>query len=208
MGRFCLLGLLALLGAAGCARWSAPAACDNPAFVSVAHPETTWLHIVDVVDDYFDIRSEERVRTVGDIQVEGRIDTFPQISATLLEPWRFDSVGSYQRVESTLQTIRRYAIVRVIPQPEGYLLDVSVFKELEDLQQPEQATASAAAFRVDSSPHGFSQPVGDQPVTLGWIPLGRDPLLEETIVRRIQERLGGQQGPQGLQFGWGAAAAH
>ena len=123
----------------------------NPIFVPVNNQDWTWEQIVDVVDDYFRVERESRVQVVGNVLTEGRIDTFPQVGATLPELHRRDSVGRYNRWESTFQTIRRRALVRVIPERNGYLIDLSVFKELEDLPHPEHATAGAATFRSDSS---------------------------------------------------------
>ena len=49
----------------------------------------------------------------------------------MVEPHRRDSVGRYNRWESTFQTIRRRATVRVIPDASGYVVDVTVEKDLE-----------------------------------------------------------------------------
>jgi len=167
-----------------------------------------WDQIVDVVDDYFEIDSEERVKLIGGELTEGRIDTFPLTGATLLEPWRRDSVGFYERLESTMQSIRRRGWVTVKPSDNGtagYLVDVVVWKELEDVPQPIKASAGAATFRYDTSlqrdtefdtdpnriPGDPARPNGPRTPTLGWISLGRDPLLEQAIVTKIQARLGG-----------------
>lgn len=185
----CLLLPLALT--AGCARFRDPptAPPPNPAVFPRINQDLFWDQLVDVVDDYFQIEREDRVRLVGDVLTEGRIDTMPQVGATLLEPWLHDSVGGYERVESTLQTIRRRAVVRVTPSPEGYEVDVQVFKELEDLPQPERSSSGAAAFRNDSSPKRFSEPVGGQQTALGWIGLGRDAILEQEILWHLQTQL-------------------
>ena len=92
-----------------------------------------WDQLVVVVDRYFDIEREDRVRLVDNMLTLGRIDTVPEAGATLLEPWRHDSVNFYERLESTYQTIRRRALVQVVPTENGYLVDVAVYKELEDL---------------------------------------------------------------------------
>ena len=65
----------------------------NPLFVPVSNQDWAWEQIVDVVDDYFRIERENRVQLVGNVVTEGRIDTFPQVGATWLEPHRPDSVG-------------------------------------------------------------------------------------------------------------------
>ena len=69
--------------------------------------EFAFEQIVAVIEEYFKVQHEEPVRVAGDILTEGRIDTYPEISATLLEPWRGDSVTFHDRLESTLQTYRR-----------------------------------------------------------------------------------------------------
>ncbi|MEI8376520.1 MAG: hypothetical protein WCJ35_27195 [Planctomycetota bacterium] len=82
---------------------------------------------------------------LGGTLINGRIDTFPKPGATLLEPWDHDSADSYERLESTLPSIRRYAVVKVIPaQNGGFWIDLAVFKELENMRQPEHATAAIA----------------------------------------------------------------
>ncbi|MCC7086682.1 MAG: hypothetical protein IT427_16910 [Pirellulales bacterium] len=178
---------------------------QNNVVVPAVNRDFAWDQVVDVVDDYFEIEREDRVKQVGDILTEGSIDTFPLTGATLLEPWRHDSVGWYERLESTLQSIRRRAFVRVIPDEHGYFVDVTVIKELEDLPQPEKASAGAATFRYDTSlqrdtefatdpyriPGDPARPVGPRTPTVGWIPLGRDTMLEQALLAEIRARLGG-----------------
>ncbi len=185
-----IVGLL--VAVAGCATSPPPVALlhPNPMFIPAVDREFVWQQVVDVVDDYFKIEREDRVHLVGDLETEGRIDTYPVMGATVLEPWRGDSASVYDRLESSLQTIRRRALVRVVPESGGYLIDLAVFKEVEDLRRPDRTTASAAVFRTDSSLQRFSEPVGSQPASAGWIPLGRDVTLEQRMLRKIQSRLG------------------
>jgi len=184
-----LVFLSAPLGCAG-PSLGPVALAPNPMPVAATDPNYVWEQLVDVVDDDFEIQREERIQVFGDFAVEGRIDTFPLVGATYLEPWRRDSVGAYERLESTLQTIRRRALVRVIPDQGTYLVDVAVFKELEDLKRPERSTVGGATFRYDSSLRRLSDPLLGQPVTEGWIPLGRDLQLEQRMLAKIQARLG------------------
>jgi len=178
----------------GCAPYSftpppgyqVPAYCANPVLLSIREPEPAWETVVDVMDDYFRIRDEEPVRLIGNTLTEGRLETFPEIGATVFEPWRGDSAGRYERVESTLQTIRRRAVVRVIPAEQGYWVDVAVFKELEDVLRPEHSTAGAATLRYDTSLTRVVNPVGQQSVHQGWIAQGRDTALEQRILGQLQ----------------------
>ncbi len=165
-------------------------ASENPALLPNIDRDLLWQHLVDVVDDYFTIDREEPVRLIGNVLTEGRINTFPEIGSTYFEPWRRDSANGYEKLESTLQTIRRQAIVRVIPTAGGYLADVAVFKELEDLPRPEHATTGGATLRHDTSLDRVAQPIGEQPVMRGWIPLGRDLALEQRILVQLRNRLG------------------
>jgi hypothetical protein len=93
-------------------------------------------------------------------------------------------------LESTLQSIRRYAIVRVVPAQGGYLVDVAVFKELEDVVQPVHASAGAATFRYDNSLTRVVDPVDEQGAHAGWICKGRDTALEQRIIHDLTARIG------------------
>ena len=166
-----------------------PPLLENPMFVPALDREFLWSQTVDAVDDYFRIQREERVRLAGGILTEGRIDTNPATGSTLLEPWRTDSTPGYEKLHATLQSIRRRATVRVIPAVDGYLLDVNVLKELEDLDKPENATAGGATLRHDGSLVRQEGAAGRYSVTLGWIPLGRDITLEQRILADLCARL-------------------
>ena len=158
--------------------------------IPVANRDWAWEQIVDTVDDYFRIERERQVQLVGDVLTEGRIDVFPQIGATLPEFHRRDSVGKYNRWESTFQTIRRRATIRVMPDATGYLVDVLVEKDLEDLPRPENSTAGAATFRNDSSlPSTAAEAVSRTQLASNWIFIGRDPELEHAIIADLQSRL-------------------
>jgi hypothetical protein len=171
----------------------------NPILVPVGDENVAWDQISDVVDDYFKIAREQRVRRTGDIWTEGRIETVPLDGATVLEPHRKDSVGSFNRWESTFQSIRRRATIRVIPDPNGYLVEVIVLKELEDLAKPEKATAGPAAFNSEltMSSHRLEDYVRTH-TSQRWIQLGRDPALEQRILADIHARLNGISVPRSM----------
>jgi hypothetical protein len=178
-----------LLG--GCARWRQQdlPPLENPLTIPATQCDVVWDQIVDVVDNYFDIQTEQRVRQAGEIMTVGRIDTAPKTGSTFLEPWRGDGADQYEKAHNTLQTIRRRAVVQVVPAPDVFQIEVTVFKELEDLARPEYSTAGAATFRNDGSLIRIEEPVGVQPTTDGWIPLGRDAALEQRILQEIWIRL-------------------
>jgi hypothetical protein len=173
------------------------AAYANPIFVPIADPVCAWETIVDVVDDYFRVEHEEPVRVSGTSMTDGSLTTYPDISPTIFEPWRHSTVDSDQRVENTLQTMRRWATVHVTPAQGGYMVEVSVFKELEDLIRPELATAGSATFRYDSTLTGIINPIGGERVADGWIGRGRDAAMEQHIIAHLLSRCGQTGQPQG-----------
>lgn len=162
---------------------------ENPLLVPVADPEFAWSQIVDTVDNYFKIKREERVRLIGDRWLAGHIETYPVEGSTILEPWRKDSTAGSEKLHATLQSVRRYAFVRVIPADGGYKLQVEVHKQLEDVVQPEHATVGQAAVRHDGSLVRNEQSELVAPSTLDWISIGRDVSLEQRILGEIQSRL-------------------
>ena len=167
-----------------------PEGQQNPLFIPVSNHEAAWKEIVDVVDDYFRIAREEPVHAYGGVLTEGRIATRPISGATHLEPHRCDSVGRFNRWESTLQTIRRKANARVVPTAGGLLVEMIVEKELEDLPRPEHSTAGAATFRTDGSlRRSRTEPTNRSESSDTWIPLGRDPALEQRMLADIRDRL-------------------
>jgi hypothetical protein len=171
-------------------------ATPNPALIPTRDRELLWDQLVDVVDDYFAIEREERVRLVGNVLTEGRIDTRWELAPTILEPWREGSVGRYNRLEATFQTIRKRATIRVIPSERGYLADVTVLKEREALPRPIHPSAGEATFRNDNSLRdGNNQQLLELvPPPRAWTPLGRDIALEQKILLELQGRIGGYPG--------------
>jgi hypothetical protein len=192
-----ILSLVVLLGCFGEARLPyrpVPVSYDNPVLIRIANHDVLWDGIVDVVSEYFRIKKEYPVQMLGGALFAGWIDTFPKPGATLLEPWDHDSANSYERLESTLQSIRRYAVVNVRPLENGgsgFWVEVLVYKELENLRQPEHATAGSAIFRNDVSPASTGKldkvetPTG---ANQSWIPQGRDTVVEQRILGQILDR--------------------
>jgi hypothetical protein len=161
----------------------------NPIFIPVADPQRAWEQVVGVVSGYFRIEREEPVRMAGNVLTEGRIVTLPEVSPTIFEPWRNDTVDPDQRIENTWQSMRRRAVIRVIPAEGGHWVDVAVFKELENVIKPEHATAGAATFRYDSTLTRIENPILGDPIANGWIARGRDVSLEQYMIGDLLSRL-------------------
>jgi hypothetical protein len=160
----------------------------NPMFVPIADPQAVSEMTADVIDDYFKIEKEVPVHVIGNTITEGTIKTFPEVSPTILEPWRRDTASFDQLVDNTLQTYRRWAMVRMLPGENGYFIDVAVFLELEDLPRPEHSSAGASTFRYDTSFDRVENPINKDVPPKDWIRKGRDCVLEQRILAHLQSR--------------------
>ncbi|MBX3422321.1 MAG: hypothetical protein KF752_12280 [Pirellulaceae bacterium] len=169
---------------------------SNPSRVGPHDPEFLWLQVVDAVDDHFRIQSEQWVRRDQDGWLEGRLTTYPEVSGTSLEPWRREASRGIERLQSTIQTIRRTATVRVIPEESGYVIDVTVLKEQEDVDQAQASTAGSSAQRHDGTIVRNENQQRQLPVTLGWFEIGRDADLEQRIMAGILGRISNVQPPK------------
>ncbi|MCA9216356.1 MAG: hypothetical protein KDB27_24980, partial [Planctomycetales bacterium] len=105
------------------------------------------------------------------------------------ERWKKDSTPGFERWHSTFQTIRRRAELRVSPGPGVYSIHVTVYKELEDVDRPEQSAIGRELQRHDGSLAKVSPAPFAGPVQLGWIPIGRDVSLEQVIIADLKSRL-------------------
>lgn len=173
-----LLLVLAGLGS-GCA-FNRPVA-SNPIFVAANNEEAVWERTVDVVHEYFDINRETRL--LG--SQPGVIETRYKVGSSLFEPWHADSQGLENRVESTLQSIRRRAYVSVTATQGGYLIGVEVFKEIEDVPGVANQTAGGATFQQSNPLRRDLDLVVGQSAPSGWLVLGRDEALEREMCRRL-----------------------
>lgn len=188
--------LLAVLGATGCGsliyRFTDPAPpvfVPNPLELPEADDQFVWSQVVDAVDDYFRIAREQPVQRSKGLLLDGRLETSYQIGASILEPWRKDTTAGFERLQSTLQSIRRRAVVTLRPTSGGYTLEVVVQKEIEDTDQSQLASEGTASQRHDGTLIRHASGRTDGPRTLGWIPLGRDATLEQRLLHEIHGRV-------------------
>ena len=176
------------LALTGCAALSVPVETQptaNPFLLPIGTSpqshERTWERCVDVLHQYrFSIARENRQA--------GTIETEYKVGAGLLEPWHPDSVNPAARLESTLQSIRRKVIVRIIPDDAGtgYLVGIEAFKEREDLPTGVSKTRGGSTFNeyeLDNRDHSRAI---DSDSLSGWIPLGRDTALERDLLQSLQ----------------------
>ncbi len=151
----------------------------NPFFVPANDHEAVWERAVDVLHDYqFQIARENKL--------DGIIETDYKTGSGLLEPWHRDSVGFDNRLESSLQSIRRRAFVSITPTQGGYLVGVEAFKELEDVVGLAANSAGGATFQESAPLERDLNLVVGQSAPSGWIPQGRDPQLEQDMSQRLR----------------------
>jgi hypothetical protein len=188
------VGAVALGGAVGCAgrplldnpvlvRPDPNAQCANPVYLSLGPPDyaAVFEAVLDVLDDYFEIAYANRY--------DGTIRTHPKVAPGLEQPWKPGSPDGAERLLATLQSIRYRCDVTIQPGEQGgYLVQVVVYKELEDVPRPIRATAGAASFRSDNSVERQFEVVDPSVVETNWIPLGRECHLEQVILQRITKK--------------------
>ena len=71
----------------------------------------------------------------------------------------------------------------------GFLIDVQVHKELEDLPAPMHSGGGLAVLRTEAPIERQTEVVTPLIPTHGWIPIGRDHALERVILERMRECL-------------------
>jgi len=158
---------------------AAPATASNPIQISGTNQDVVWERVVDTIHSYkFPIARENKL--------DGRIETEYKVGANLLEPWHGDSVGFDSRLESSLQSIRRRVFVSVTPIEGGYLLGIEAFKEIEDVHNQTSSAPGGATFQQELSLRRDLNLVQERSNPSGWIPLGRDPALEQDILESLQ----------------------
>lgn len=154
---------------------------SNPIVLPARNDEVAWERTVEVLHEYqFQIARENKL--------DGVIETEYKIGASLLEPWHRDAVGFENRLEGSLQSVRRRAFVSLSRGTEGYVVGVEVFKEQEDLAGLAANSPGGATFQ-ESAPldRDLNQVIG-QSKRSGWIPLGRDPQLEQALLSSLRRR--------------------
>jgi hypothetical protein len=157
---------------------------ENPVFIpqGPVSYNPVFDKVIDVVSGYFEIADYNRY--------EGRIETFPRIAPGFERPWKAGDPDFDQRLLATLQTIRHRATVLIQPADNGgFFIQVTVYKELEDLARPVRATAGAAIFRSEPTVERQFEVVDIARIESNWIPLGRDTMLEQVLLQKLKKCL-------------------
>jgi hypothetical protein len=177
--RLALAGIV--LMASGCQMLPlrAPVGAPQPLFVASTNSEFVWERIVDVLHDYpFEIERENKL--------DGIIETKYRIGSTALEPWFRDSPGLRNRMESTIQTVRRKVFVTMTPVEGGFLVTVRADKEIENFNNTTANTVGGATFQENHPLQRDLNAVLAPDVAAGWVRRGRDFPLEHDLTSRLR----------------------
>ena len=181
---FILSMILSPLFLAGCAGMRPVAEAEpemktaHAMFVPGDNDEAMWERTIDVVHNYFDIARENKM--------DGVIETQPKVGASLFEPWHRDATGFHNRLEGTMQSIRRRAFINIRRENGGYMVSVEVLKELEDLPGLAANAPGAATFQTSNPLQRDLNLVVGQTSPSGWIAVGRDTALEQRMIAALE----------------------
>ncbi len=162
-------------------------AVENPVIVAPGLPtpeayQLVYEKILDSLDDYFPIKPGSRY--------PGEIETLPRIAPGYEQPWKGGSPDPHERLLATFQSIRHYAKVSIkAGERGGFRVYVEVYKQLEDVYRPAQQRSGPSGFRESPTVDRTVSVVSvEAPADKKWIPAGRDPAFEQTILRKIQRK--------------------
>jgi len=174
--------MLAVVAAAGCTTVNR-GRFANPSTFSGTDAETAEAVAARVL-------RQLRFEPVIPRKSEGHIETLPVTGASWFEFWRKDTIGRRQVAEASLHTVRRRAEVSISPSDGGgSKVFVRVVKE-----RASAPDATADSFGATISVHNVEETDlrrrdALEETDYEWLPLGRDQLLEQDILQRIQRAL-------------------
>ncbi len=118
----------------------------------------------------------------------GYIRTYPLAGAQTFEFWRKDNVGSFNRSEADLHSIRRTVELTVNQQAGQTCINCKVTTQQLSLPQSKTNTDQGTLTEIRRSTQKLNL-TPEQKTNLSWIDLGRDNQLETEILNRIDSRL-------------------
>jgi len=181
----CVFGMLVLLMAAALVGCSTPSSIRfaNPMILTSASPGQVEVAARRTL-------TELRFEVEYPPAAEGRLTTLPLTGASWFEFWRQDTLGRSQSLEASAHTMRRKVTVAVTPKDRGCQVLVKVDKQ----------RASAPNLGPDNIAEAFSRyhPEESELVRQNelaktkykWIDMGRDDVLEQYILERLQLAVG------------------
>jgi hypothetical protein len=124
-------------------------------------------------------------------KLEGIIETEYRGGSSVLEPWHPDSVGFANRLESSMQSIRRRVLINMASTGPGLMtVSIRADKELEDVPGLAASYEGGATFSENQPLQRDLDQVVGQAGPSRWLSIGRDPLLEHKLMSEIMGRSG------------------
>jgi len=120
----------------------------------------------------------------------GLIRTQPLSGAQFFELWRKDSVGSFNKTEANLHSIRRTVELQ-LSEKDGVCLTCQVATQRLNLPEMD-VSSSARAYTMFSESSASLQRIRlnpEQQAGIGWVDLGNDARLAENILERIERQI-------------------
>jgi len=170
------------------------AGCVTPPVQPTELPEVTsgdydllWEATRQTAQEHFDLFVQRKD--------EGYIVSAYKRAEPLPGPLKRDAQSGYDAAEEFMHIVRRRLTARVFEQRKGvYAVKLEVIRERQGF----------VPARPDfAAPHNLYDPqktalddAADQSETVTWQPLGRDRLLEQRLLSRIQSTLSRQRAPQ------------
>jgi len=175
--RIVLVLLLAALVPAGCATVSSGRFSNPTAFPSHDADAVALVARRVLMELRFDLVYPEAA--------EGRIETEPLTGASWFEFWRADTIGAMQIAESSLHTTRRRALVSVTRKDAGSEVLVKVTKQRRSSPNtnPDNISRSYDLYDTEDSELARQNELAE--TMYEWVDMGRDELLEQSILERI-----------------------
>ena len=120
----------------------------------------------------------------------GYIRTAPLSGAQSLEFWRCDSVGSFNRAEADMHSIRRAVEINISEQAGQLCINCRATTQRLSLPQSQSTTGQSRSIMSPDQRSVQTFKLGhEQKSNLTWTDLGRDNQLETEILKRIEKQL-------------------
>lgn len=183
-----LWSLVISLALAGCASQQGSEATAD------VGPKQVCVGDVDKADA---MRAAEDVLTGLHFRIEkadaeaGLIRTRPLSGAQFFEPWRKDSVGSFNKTEANLHSIRRTVELQISKKDDDTCIACRVTTQRLNLPETE-VNSSARAYAIFSESSDSLQNMTlnpEQGTGIAWIDLGNDARLASKVLERIEKQI-------------------
>ena len=142
-----------------------------------------YERVLDALDDYFELMPSSRYSHV--------VQTFPRLAPGYEQPWKGSTPSPSERLLATFQTLRHYAIARIVEAENGgYRVTIEVYKEQENNGGTLLSLGGRSLMRPSTDLEKRSELVdGPRTPEGNWLPAGkyphRDFAFEQVILQKI-----------------------